>query len=146
LVLGLVWVSDFKILGGSYSFQIFPAFTNSSLEAPIFGLQDSVSTDFTDLYFQPINLGWTTGRADFTAGLGVYAPTGKYEPGGDENLGLGMWSFEIFGGTTLYLDQARTWHLAAAAFYETHTEKEDTDIEVGDLLARHHAMIPSLHS
>ena len=33
-----------------------------------------------------------------------------------------------------YLDKAKTWHLAAAAFYETHTHKDGSDIQVGDLL------------
>jgi hypothetical protein len=133
-VLGLVWVSEFKILGGNYSFQIFPAFTDNTLEVPILDLDESVDTGFTDLYFQPVNLGWHRDRADFIAGLGVFAPTGKYEAGGSDNLGLGMWSFELFAGTTVYLDQAKSWHFATTAFFETHTEKEDTDIKVGNLL------------
>jgi hypothetical protein len=133
-VIGLVWVTEYKILGGNYSFQVFPAFTDNSLEVPILDLQQRVSTDLTDLYFQPINLGWHTPRADFMAGLGIFAPTGEYEFGGDNNLGLGMWSFELFGGTTVYLDKAKSWHFAATAFCETHTEKEDTNIQVGDLV------------
>lgn len=133
-VLGVIWVSEFKILGGNYGFQIYPAFTDNNLEAPILDIDESVSTGFTDLYLQPINLGWQTDRADFIAGLGVYAPTGNYEPGGSDNLGLGMWSFEFFAGSTIYFDDARTWHFATSAWYETHTEKKDTDIRVGDIL------------
>jgi hypothetical protein len=133
-VLGLVWVSERKILGGNYSFQIFPAWTNNNLELPLFGVAEESSTEFTDLYFQPVNLGWKTERADFTAGLGIYAPTGEYEFGADDNVGLGMWSYELFAGTTLYFDEARSWHFAATAFYEIHDEKDDTDIKVGDLL------------
>jgi hypothetical protein len=133
-VLGVVWVSEHKIFGANYSFQIFPAFTDNVLEAPILDVDDGVDTGFTDLYIQPINLGWHTARADFIAGLGIYAPTGRYEPFGDENLGLGMWSFEVFGGTTVYLDKAKSWHFAATAFYETHTDKKDTNARVGDLL------------
>jgi hypothetical protein len=133
-VFGLIWVSEHKILGGNYSFQIYPGFTDNTLEAPVHGLNESVSTGFTDLYFQPINLGWHTDRADFTAGLGLYAPTGEYELGGSSNRGLGMWSFELFAGTTLYFDEAKSWHFAATAFYEIHTDKEDTNIRVGDIL------------
>lgn len=133
-VLGVIWVSEFKIFGGNYGFQIYPAFTDNTLEVPILDLDESVSTGFTDLYVQPINLGWQTDRADFIAGLGVYAPTGNYELGGSENLGLGMWSFEFFAGTTIYFDEARTWHFATTAWYETHTDKKDTDIRVGDIL------------
>lgn len=134
-VLGFIWVSDdLKILGGNYGFQAFPAFTDNTLEVPLLGLNESVDTDLTDLYFQPINLGWNTDQADFVAGLGIYAPVGKYEPGGSRNTGLGMWSFEPFVGTTVYLDEQKSWSFAATAFYEMHSEKEDTDIRVGDIL------------
>jgi len=133
-VVGLVWVTEKKILGANYSIQAFPAFTDNAMEVPILGVDQGVSTGFTDLYIQPINLGWHLPRADFIAGLGIYAPTGNYEAGGDENLGLGMWSFELFGGTTVFLDKAKSWHFAATAFYETHTDKKDTNINVGDLV------------
>ena len=133
-VLGLWWVSNTKILGANYSLAVFPAFTDNVLEAPIFGLDQRTDTGLTDLYIQPINLGWHTERADYTAGLGVYAPTGTYDPEASDNLGLGMWSFELFGGGTFYLDQKKSWHFATMAFYETHTKKEDTDIQVGDIL------------
>jgi len=133
-VVGLIWVSEYKIFGANYSIQAFPAFTDNALEAPILGVDEGVSTGLADLYVQPINLGWHTARADFIAGLGIYAPTGRHEPDGDDNLGLGMWSFEVFGGTTVYLDKAKSWHFAATAFYETHTDKKDTNVRVGDLL------------
>jgi hypothetical protein len=133
-VLGLIWVSEYKILGGNYSFQVYPGFIDNTLEAPILGLNESVSTGFTDLYIQPINLGWHKERVDFIAGIGVYAPTGEYELGGSSNRGLGMWSLEFFAGTTIFLDKAKSWHIATTAFYETHSDKDDTDINVGDIL------------
>ena len=133
-VLGAVYVTERKILGGNYGFLVFASLTDNRLEIPILQLESGVDTGFTDLYLQPLNLGWHTSRADFTAGLGVFAPTGKYELGGSDNLGLGMWSFEFFGGTTLYLDEKKSWHLATTAFYETHTRKKDTDVKVGDIL------------
>jgi hypothetical protein len=133
-VLSLIWVSEYKILGGNYSFQIYPALTDNNLEAPILGFDESVSTGFADLYLQPINLGWHLDGADFTAGIGIFAPTGSYELGGSNNRGLGMWSFELFAGSTLYLDDAKSWHFATTAFYETHSDKKDTDIRVGDIL------------
>jgi hypothetical protein len=133
LAIGFNGVTKFKVLGANYGFMVFPAFTNNVFEAPILGLTEKVDSGLTDLYVQPINLGWHTGRADFLAGLGVFAPTGRYEAGADDNLGMGMWSFEIFGGTTVFLDKAKSWHFATTAFYETHTEKKDTDIKVGDI-------------
>jgi hypothetical protein len=131
---GAIWVSDHKLLGGNYSFVIFPGTTNNALEFQPAGVDTRTSTGLADLYVQPVNLGWTTPRGDFIVGLGVFAPTGEYEAGGDSNRGLGMWSYELFGGTTLYFDEARTWHFAGTAFYETHGKKEGTDIRVGDIL------------
>ncbi len=132
--LALTYVTEKRILGGTYGFGIFPAFTDNRFQAPILLINEKVDTGFTDLNIQPITLGWNTKRADFTAGLSIYAPTGSYEAGADDNLGMGMWTFEIFGGTTVYLDKARSWHFATAAYYETHTKKEGTDIKVGDIL------------
>lgn len=133
-ILGFIWVSEYKILGGNYSFQIWPGLTDNNLEAPILGFDEGVSTGFADLYLQPINLGWNIDVADFTAGVGIFAPTGSYELGGSNNRGLGMWSFELFAGSTVYFDKAKSWHLATTAFYETHTDKAGTDIRVGDIL------------
>ena len=130
----ITWVAEKKILGGNYSFGIFPAFTDNRFEVPILSLDEKVDTGFTDIYIQPINLGWHKQRADYIAGVGIYAPTGSYDVTADDNLGLGMWSFELFGGTTVYLDKAKSWHFATAAFYEIHTEKKGTDIKVGDIL------------
>lgn len=130
-----IWyVSDFKILGGNYGALAALPIVNAALEAPVFGLQQETGFDFGDLWIQPLNLGWHTPRADFMSGFGFYAPTGTFEPFGDNNTGLGMWSFELFAGTTVYLDEAKSWSVATNAYWETHTDKEDTDIRVGDTL------------
>jgi hypothetical protein len=133
-IVGLLWTSETKIFGGNYGFEIWPGFTNNALAAPIFGVNESTSSGLADLYIRPITLGWNTARADFITGLGIYAPTGNWELAGASNRGLGMWSYEVFGGATVYFDEARTWHFATLASYETHGEKEDTSIRVGDLL------------
>lgn len=64
------------LLGGNYSFVIFPGVTNNALEFPPTGLDTRTSSGLADLYVQPISLGWTTPRTDYIAGLGVFAPTG----------------------------------------------------------------------
>jgi hypothetical protein len=133
-VAGLLWTTEIKLLGGNYGFAIYPAVTNNAVELPALQTDTKTSTGLADTYIQPLILGWITKRADFMAGLGVYAPTGRYNPDADDNRGLGMWSYEVFAGTTVYFDAARTWHFAATAFYETHGKKEDTDIRVGDIL------------
>jgi hypothetical protein len=132
---GIYYVTDKKFLGANYGLMVFPAFTDNKLEVPILFVDQGLSLGLSDLYIQPVNLGWHAERADFIAGFGLYAPTGSYDAASDSNQGLGMWSFELYGGTTLYFDEAKSWHFAAAGFYETHTQKKDTDIRVGDLLS-----------
>jgi hypothetical protein len=83
---------------------------------------------------QPLWLGWSQPRADFSAGWTVFAPTGKWELGGADNSGLGMWANAFQAGTTVYLDPRRAWTTAMLATYEIHSRKKDTDIRVGDIL------------
>jgi hypothetical protein len=128
------WVSDKKVFGGNYSVFASPSWTDNSLEAPALVIASDTDLGAGDLYVQPINLGWHTETADFMAGLGVFSPTGRYSDGASDNTGLGMWSYELYGGTTIYLDDARAWSFAALAFYETHSSKEDSDVKVGDIL------------
>jgi len=36
--------------------------------------------------------------------------------GGNHNIGMEMWSYQAFGGTTCYLNKAKTLNLAAVTF------------------------------
>ena len=131
----LLWyVSKAKILGANYGVMAVLPWANSSLEAPAFALSSTVDMSFTDMLVRPLDLGWHTKRADVTAGFQFYAPTGRYELGGSDNIGKGMWTYEPFVGTTLYFDEARTTSLATTAFWEFHGDKEDTNVKVGQIL------------
>ncbi len=131
----LAWyVSNAKFLGANVGAMVVLPLANAALEAPAFALGQTVGTSVSDLLMRPLDLGWHTPRADVAAGLQLYAPTGRYEPGGDENIGKGMWTYEPFVGTTVYFDQARTLSLAATAYWEFHGTKKDTDVKVGQIL------------
>jgi len=126
-------VTSKKILGGHYGFAIAPPFTNYRPERT----SDSNYVSgwgLSDTYISPFILGWETRRADFVVGYAFDAPTGSYEVGGDNNFGLGMWSHEIQGGTTFYLDSMKKYSLATSAFIEMHTKKKNQDLRVGNIL------------
>jgi hypothetical protein len=127
-------VSKAKILGANYGVMAVLPWANASLEAPAFAFSSTVDTSFTDILLRPLDLGWHTKRADVTAGFQFYIPTGRYERGGTDNVGKGMWAYEPFVGTTLYFDDARTTSFATTAFWEFHGDKEDTNIKVGQML------------
>ena len=131
----LLWyVSKSKFLGATYGALAVLPIANASLEAPAFQLESTVDTGLADLLIRPIDLGWHTPRADVSAGLQLYIPTGRYEPGGDDNLGKGMWTYEPFVGTTVFFDEKKTFSLATTAYWEIHGSKEDSDVKVGQIL------------
>ena len=132
----LLWyVSNAKFLGANYGVMAVLPWANASLEAPAFGLTDTVGTSFADILVRPLDLGWHAPRADVSAGFQFYAPTGRYELGGSDNIGKGMWTYEPFIGTTLYFDEARTASLATTAFWEFHGKKEGSNVKVGQILS-----------
>ena len=128
------WVSKARLFGANYGVMVVLPRANTSIEAPAFGFEDTVDTSLADVMVRPLDLGWHTRRTDVNAGLQVYAPTGRYEPGGEDNIGKGMWTYEPFVGATFYFDQKRTFSFATTAYWEIHDEKQDTDIKVGQIL------------
>ena len=130
----LWYVSKAKVFGANYGAFVVLPWANGSLEAPALALSQTSSTKISDTLVRPIDLGWHMKRADVTAGLQFYAPTGKYEPGGSGNTGKGMWTYEPYLGTTVYFDEKRTVSLATTAYWEFHGEKKDSDVTVGRIL------------
>ena len=127
-----IYVSKKKVLGANFGMMAVMPFANGSLEAPGLGLSSTASTGPSDVYVMPAQLGWHTRRFDATTGFAFFAPTGRHTAGAEDNLGKGMWSYEVSGGTTLYFDEARSFSVAATAYWETHTKK-DGEVTVKDL-------------
>ncbi len=141
----IVFVSGLKILGADYGMVLAPPVANGSLEAPaINGFQQALGTGSGDLYFLPVTLGWHTKHADVKTAFGFFAPTGRYEAGAIDNLGKGMWCYELSAGTTVFLDSEKAWSVATTAFWETHSDKSVAlsindqvrlaDVKVGQIL------------
>lgn len=129
----VIAVTPKKLLGANYGFMVVVPFSTIWPERS--GLQiDDPDWGFTDTYVVPLYLGWHRPRADFVAGYGFFAPTGRYEAGASDNVGLGMWSHEIQGGTTVYLDPAKKFSAATTAYLELHSNKKNQDLKVGNLL------------
>ena len=122
----VVYVSRARVFGANYGAMAVLPLANGSLEAPAFGLQEHASTGLSDAYIMPLQLGWHMSRADVTTGFAFFAPTGRYAVDASDNLGKGMWSYELSAGATAYVDEARTISVSTTAFWETHTKKQDT--------------------
>ncbi len=129
----MIVVTSKKFLGANYAFIVAPPFSTIRPERAALEPFEP-GWGFNDTYVVPLHLGWHTPRADVVAGYGFFAPTGKYEAGASDNVGLGMWSHEVQGGTTVYIDAAKKFSAATTAFLEMHSNKKDRDLKVGTLL------------
>ena len=130
---GLSVVTPKTVLGGRYGFMaILPGVNNRVQGAADF--DSNPGAGLSDMYVQPISLGWTKPRADFTAAYGLFIPTGRYEDGASNNTGLGQWAQEILVGTTVYLNERRTLHAATTATFDFQSKKEDSETKVGHIM------------
>ncbi len=125
-------VTKLKLLGANYGASLLFCFASNKIEGN--SVQSSSSFAFSDTYIQPLQLGWHLKQADITVGYGLYMPTGKYEFGGDDNSGMGMWTNEFSVGGTWYMDKKKSFNLSSIIFYEIHSDKKGTDVRVGDIL------------
>jgi hypothetical protein len=131
----VIYVSGKKILGGNIGMMAVMPFAKGALEAPGLGFSESASLGPSDLYVMPLQLGWHGKRFDAVTGVAFFAPTGRHSAGASDNLGKGMWSYEVSGGGTVYLDRARTFSLATTAYWETHSKK-DGEVQVEQVTVR----------
>jgi len=122
-----------KILKAHWGMSFLIPFSGNRIESTV--STNSTKVGLTDMYFQPIQAGWNIKRADFLFGYSIYFPTGKFELGGDNNRGMGMYTNEFSFGTTVYFDTARTWHTSALVAYDIHTKKKDTDVKTGNIMS-----------
>jgi hypothetical protein len=138
-----IYITKKKLFGANLGMMAVMPFANGALESATLAMSESATTGASDLYIMPAQLGWHFTRADATAGIAFFAPTGRHTAGASDNLGKGMWSTEVSAGGTLYLDQGRSFSVAGTAFWETHTNKAGSvtegtttieDVKVGQLL------------
>lgn len=130
---GANYVSDFKILGANYGATILVAFASNTIQGNTIDSKNSLA--FTDMYVQPVQLGWHNKRADFVFSYQMYLPTGRFTAGASDNAGLGMFINEFSAGTTLFFNDKKTFHFSALVSYEINSKKKDTDIKTGDILS-----------
>ena len=126
------WVTAKKFLGANVGGMIAVPWFKNRISA--FSLDAASDMSVSDIYLQPVSLGWHTQRADVTAGYGVYLPTGNFGGSANEASGLGMFSHELSLGATAYLTRDRSWHASALFAYEMHARKPGVDIKVGDMV------------
>jgi hypothetical protein len=128
---GYSHVTTKKVLGAFYGFQaLFPLGANNRIQGT--EIDANPGAGLTDSAFVPISLGWHFKRADALASYTIFAPTGRYSDGADDNTGFGMWGHEIGFGTTVYLTENRKYHAATLMSFNFQSKKEDSETKVGN--------------
>jgi hypothetical protein len=128
----IAWVSGSSVLGGAqYAASATLPFAKNDLTSDLNG-NLSGGGGFADSYYLPLILGWTKNRIAVRALWGFLAPTGRFSPGANNNVGSGYWTYAFSSGQTAYLTSSKSVTLSAFEMYEIHTTQEGTHIHPGD--------------
>ena len=143
----IFWASHFEILGGArYMAGIAPNFVSAEISAlterPGIINPDTAyvrehgqrNSGFSDLFVTPLGLSWGREKADATVFYSFYAPTGNYETGDPESVGLGFWTHQLQGRGYFYPKPDKSTALMLGLIYELNGKIEDVDVTPGDRL------------
>ncbi len=93
------------------------------------------SSGFSDMLFVPLGLSWGMDRMDLTFMYGVAAPTGKYETGSADNMGLGFWTHQFQGYGYIYPLDGKATAIMLGLTYEINSKIKDADVTPGNRLS-----------
>jgi hypothetical protein len=126
-----IWVSKKQFLGGAVlSASATLPVANNSLTSDLHGPL-SGGGGFADSYYQPLILGWHRQRLDIKAIYGFLAPTGRFSPDANTNVGSGYWTSVVASGQTFYLNADKNTSVSAFQMYEFHGTQRGTMIHPG---------------
>jgi len=138
--LALVYVSpEISFLGNArYIGILSPNYATTNYSAGINIIEDTVPSingsvsGVGDLGIAPLYLTWSLGedKFDVTTGYMFMIPTGRYETGADDNIGLGYWNHILQVFTYYYLMQKAT-ALYFGNTFEFHSKVKDVDVRPG---------------
>lgn len=126
----LVWITDLQVLGGNIGFDALIPLQYTHLKAGDFHNDTFGAGDvFAEATWSRHVKQW-----DFSAGYGVWAPTGNSDAFDPTEPGAGYWGHMFTAGLTFYPDAAKKLSMSALARYEINHEDTDTDITPGHAL------------
>lgn len=95
------YASKFKIFHGRYLASISPVYLSSNSTMNLHTSDTSVvakgnAGGFGDLAFMPLGLAWSIhNKMDISFFYTIYAPTGRYKTGAEDNVGKGYWTHQF---------------------------------------------------
>ncbi|MDM7916421.1 MAG: transporter [Candidatus Eisenbacteria bacterium] len=151
---GAMWSSDYKILGARYGAYALVPLANTSIGASLTTATGTARSGeesqfgLSDMFVQPLWLGWNKPHLAVALGYGVYLPVGKYDTEevtipdvgtftaeSRENIGLGFWTHQFQGAGAWFPWPDRRMAVVGGLTWEVHSEKQDFDLTPGQSLA-----------
>jgi len=144
----LVWNSGYQILGADYAMLISIPIANTSIGAALDTLTDinlanqavsankQLSVDdsafnISDIFVQPLWLGWHGKHYDVSTAYGFYAPSGKYNADDIANTGLGFWGHQFQLAGAFYPFENKGTALMLAGTYEVNHATQGKEFTQG---------------
>jgi hypothetical protein len=121
-----------KLLGGEYGFAFMIPVLNTRFNSNVFNAS-AEAAGMSDIFFEPIGLGWTKGKTDYLVNYGFYAPNGAFDPNSPLNVGLGFWEHQIQAGLTHNIDKKKLWNASGLTTWEINQSKIGVDVKVGPI-------------
>jgi len=141
------WASDFRLFGGArYMAGFAPAYVSADVsviterqgianpDTSFIRSAGGKSSGFSDLFITPLGFSWGWEKSDLTAMYSFYAPTGKYEPGADDAVGLGFWTHQFQVRGYYYPRPDKSTAVMLGLIYEANGRIKDVDVSPGDRL------------
>ena len=140
----IFWASDFTLLGGAkYMAGISPNYISADvsivterggivIDTTYTNQIEGNNSGFSDLYVAPLGLSWGKEHADITILYGFFAPTGKYETGSEDVVGLGFWTHAFQGYGYYYPKIDRSSAIMVGLTYEANGKIKDADVRPGN--------------
>jgi hypothetical protein len=142
--------TPFKIFGANYGFAVDVPFAiidanGAATGEPVLNLPrqsfslgaagtsgETTKGGITNIYVQPIDLGWHFRQLEAIATGGFFVPSGPYNSNARVNIGFGHWSGELGLGGIAYADPERTWALSLFAHYILYASQMGRNYTLGD--------------
>jgi len=140
--LAIAYVSpELSFLGGPrYIAVLAPLYVTADFRVALGELQDDRLTvdggtgGFGDLGIAPLYLTWAgaNDKYDITTGYMFTAPTGRYETGADDNIGLGYWNHILQLFMYYYPLPQKATAIYLGNTFEIHSKLNDVDVRPGN--------------
>lgn len=127
----LLRVTDYKILGADYSWNVVLPVAHVGVEVPGAGVTDHFA-HVADLNAEPFVIEWRKERYDFGYVYGFFAPTAPRSDTHPAQPGKHYWTHYAGIAGTYYFDEEKTWTASILSRYEVNGRRRYVDFTAGD--------------